>query len=108
MKLHEPAVLKVQNVQLSRCAACMFLMNFQALHDDLIREECVCHIESSTFGESVCLSCSSSFLETVLLALDVGLVGSLEGLASISWLLHDGMSWEETGLLDSSSSELRL
>lgn len=62
----------------------------------------------STFWESVCFGSSSTSLETMMLVLDVGLVGSLVGLASLSVLLHAGISWEECGLLDSSSSEVRL
>lgn len=50
----------------------------------------------STFSGSVTSGCSSSSLEMMMLALEAGLVGILEGLASSS------------GLLDSSSSELRL
>lgn len=50
----------------------------------------------STFSESFSSGCSSSSLEMMMLALEAGLVGILEGLASSS------------GLLDSSSSEVRL
>lgn len=64
--------------------------------------------DMSTFWESVCWGCSSSRFEATMLVLDVGLVGSLEGLASPSGLLHTGISCEECGLLDSSSSEVKL
>lgn len=50
----------------------------------------------ATFSGWVCWGGSSSSLETVMLDLDVGLVGSLEGLVST------------TGLPEPSSSELRL
>lgn len=44
-----------------------------------------------------------------MLALDVGLIGSLEGLGSACGLLHARISWEECGLSgSSSSSEVRL
>ena len=62
---------------------------------------------NSTFWESVCRGSSSS-MESTVLVLDEGLVGSLDGLLSPSGLRHAGISCEEWGPLDSSSSEVRL
>lgn len=93
--------VKAQNVQRSRCAAeWVFLMNSLASNEVLIQRIVspsadVCSF-SATFSGWVCWGGSSSSLETVMLDLDVGLVGSLEGLVSTS------------GLPEPSSSELRL
>lgn len=93
--------VKAQNMQRSRCAAeWVFLMNSLASNEVLIQRIVspsadVCSF-SATFSGWVCWGGSSSSLETVMLDLDVGLVGSLEGLVSTS------------GLPEPSSSELRL
>lgn len=93
--------VKAQNVQRSRCAAeWVFLMNSLASNEVLIQRIVspsadVCSFKA-TFSGWVCWGGSSSSLETVMLDLDVGLVGSLEGLVSTS------------GLPEPSSSELRL
>lgn len=93
--------VKAQNVQRSRCAAeWVFLMNSLASNEVLIQRIVspsadVCSFRA-TFSGWVCWGGSSSSLETVMLDLDVGLVGSLEGLVSTS------------GLPEPSSSELRL
>lgn len=93
--------VKAQNVQRSRCAAeWVFLMNSLASNEVLIQRIVspsadVCSF-GATFSGWVCWGGSSSSLETVMLDLDVGLVGSLEGLVSTS------------GLPEPSSSELRL